>query len=69
MICIDLNQCQSNPCLNGGKCFYSINSNRFLCKCVEKWNGTYCETEKSKYKKEFMLFKVVRQKENRFLKR
>jgi len=41
--------------LNGGKCFYSINS--FGCKCLEGWNGTYCENVKCKYKKELIHFK------------
>jgi len=57
-----LNQCKSKPCLNGGKCLYSINSNSFLCDCLEGWNGKFCETFKGKYKKRKYTFKKLSRK-------
>ncbi len=36
--------CQTKLCLNGGTCFYSMNSNTITCHCKQGWNGTRCET-------------------------
>ena len=43
--CVDINECEPQPCLNGGTCTDGINS--FTCTCAEGWTGDHCE--KSKY--------------------
>jgi len=40
----DINDCESNPCKNGGTCIDGINS--YKCICSDGWEGTYCETSK-----------------------
>jgi len=36
------NQCQRNPCLNGGSCY--LTATGFACACVVGYNGTTCQT-------------------------
>ncbi|KAF4802579.1 Protein jagged-1 [Turdus rufiventris] len=38
----NINDCESNPCRNGGTCIDGINS--YKCICSDGWEGTYCET-------------------------
>lgn len=38
----DINDCESNPCKNGGTCIDGVNS--YKCICSDGWEGTYCET-------------------------
>uniref|UniRef100_A0A8C0UNG6 Delta-like protein n=1 Tax=Cyanistes caeruleus TaxID=156563 RepID=A0A8C0UNG6_CYACU len=38
----NINDCESNPCKNGGTCIDGINS--YKCICSDGWEGTYCET-------------------------
>ena len=38
---IDVNECASNPCLNGGSCIDLIG--RFSCRCPEGFDGKNCE--------------------------
>lgn len=42
---VELNECQSNPCQNGGSCTDKING--YLCTCVPGFVGTNCEIGKS----------------------
>ena len=44
---LDVNECNSNPCKNGGACVDEINS--FSCKCSEGYSGYDCSTSKSYY--------------------
>lgn len=37
----DIDECLSNPCLNGGTCIDEING--FTCNCTEQWMGQTCE--------------------------
>ena len=43
---LDINECQSGPCQNGGTCIDGINS--FSCSCVPGagWEGSKCEKSK-----------------------
>ena len=41
---LDINECESAPCLNDGLCVDGINSYR--CKCKENYVGENCETSK-----------------------
>ena len=40
----DINECSSNPCLNGGTCTDQIN--RYICACPVWTEGVSCETGK-----------------------
>ncbi|KAH0621871.1 hypothetical protein JD844_023572 [Phrynosoma platyrhinos] len=37
----NINDCESNPCKNGGTCIDGINS--YKCICSDGWEGTFCE--------------------------
>ena len=39
---LDINECYSNPCLNGGTCVDGVNS--FHCNCIAYFIGARCET-------------------------
>ena len=41
---LDIDECASKPCLNGGKCVDGINS--FTCKCAPGFMGKNCEKSK-----------------------
>lgn len=38
---VNVDDCQPNPCRNGGLCIDRINS--FYCNCTEDWMGVVCE--------------------------
>ncbi|KAM5271039.1 sushi, nidogen and EGF-like domain-containing protein 1 isoform 3-T4 [Hipposideros larvatus] len=42
---LDVNECASHPCQNGGACTNGINS--FSCQCPDGFGGPTCETAKS----------------------
>ena len=37
---INVNECEPNPCLNGGTCTDRVNG--FTCQCAAGWTGTNC---------------------------
>ena len=39
---LDIDECQSNPCQNGGNCVDGVNS--FTCTCADGYTGTVCGT-------------------------
>ena len=39
--CLEINECDPNPCLNGGTCFDLIQDYR--CNCTWPFNGRNCE--------------------------
>lgn len=39
---LDINDCESNPCRNGGTCIDKINV--YQCICADGWEGPNCET-------------------------
>ena len=41
----DINDCESNPCRNGGTCIDGVNS--YACICSGGWEGAHCETSAS----------------------
>ncbi|KAM6985160.1 protein crumbs homolog 2a [Aplochiton taeniatus] len=41
---LELDECQSNPCSNGGSCLDRLN--RFLCVCPGGFSGATCDTSK-----------------------
>ena len=38
----ELNECDSNPCRNGGECKDALNG--YTCGCITGYNGTNCES-------------------------
>ncbi len=40
----DINECQSRPCQNGGRCEDGVN--RYTCVCQPGYAGTNCEISK-----------------------
>ncbi|MEJ1278809.1 jagged 1 [Cricetulus griseus] len=41
----NINDCESNPCKNGGTCIDGVNS--YKCICSDGWEGAYCEASDS----------------------
>ena len=42
ILLIDIDECSSNPCMNGATCTDAVNS--YTCACVAGYTGTHCET-------------------------
>ncbi|XP_022101039.1 uncharacterized protein LOC110984815 isoform X2 [Acanthaster planci] len=42
-VCLDINECASAPCLNGGTCLNKVNA--YECVCTSSWTGVNCETD------------------------
>lgn len=38
----NINECMSNPCLNGGNCTDGVNG--FTCYCTAQWTGPLCQS-------------------------
>ena len=41
---IDIDECSSNPCLNGGSCTDQVNG--YVCSCPPTYTGAQCQTGK-----------------------
>ena len=39
---LDINECHSDPCMNGGTCVDG--TFQYTCTCVNGYTGTHCET-------------------------
>lgn len=50
---LDIDECQSTPCQNGGSCNDLVN--RFECDCTERYNGTICEKGMTGFKIRFAV--------------
>ena len=44
---VDINECEDNPCQNGGTCEDKINS--YSCTCIKGYVGENCETGRKTY--------------------
>lgn len=47
LLSVEINECSSRPCQNGGTCVDGANS--FTCDCASGWTGTLCELGKNVY--------------------
>ena len=45
-MCVDINDCDPNPCQNGGVCNDQVNG--FTCDCQAGYDGDVCENSKEK---------------------
>ena len=52
---VDIDDCESAPCLNGGTCQDGVNA--FTCKCVSGFTGYFCEI--SKYLHSLCTFIII----------
>ena len=43
----DINECASNPCINGATCVDRVNS--YTCACMNGYTGNTCETGMYRY--------------------
>ena len=50
----EINECESNPCLNGGTCIDRINN--FECQCRDSIRGATCDEGKVIFKLYFKYF-------------
>ncbi|XP_033642813.1 uncharacterized protein LOC117302931 isoform X2 [Asterias rubens] len=41
--CIDINECASTPCMNGGTCLNQVN--QYTCICTVSWTGDNCDMD------------------------
>ena len=44
---VDVDECVSSPCQNGGNCTDAVNG--YTCVCVEGYTSNNCETSRSTY--------------------
>ena len=42
LLVVEINECASSPCHNGGSCVDGDNG--FTCSCISGYDGTLCET-------------------------
>lgn len=54
LLFLDINDCISSPCKNGGTCVDGVNS--FQCFCQEGWEGKYCQISKCNYFNKLIRF-------------
>ena len=45
IVLVDINECSSNPCMNGATCTDAVNA--YTCGCVAGYTGSHCETGRS----------------------
>lgn len=39
-MCVDVDECSDDPCINGGICKNNVGS--FTCTCAQGWEGETC---------------------------
>ena len=44
ILILDIDECASGPCMNGGFCADGVN--RYRCNCLPGWSGDRCQTSK-----------------------
>ena len=47
---IEIDECASSPCQNGGTCRDLVNG--FMCDCADGYEGMHCEIGKAKHKQQ-----------------
>ena len=50
----DIDECLSEPCQNGGTCING--ENEYSCSCIAGWQGDNCETSKTSFNFQEILF-------------
>jgi len=44
LLSLDVDECSSNPCMNGGSCQDDVDG--YSCACIAGYSGVHCETGK-----------------------
>ena len=58
IILLDIDECASDPCRNGGTCYDGING--YACNCANGWTGATCESgESNKFVEYFSIVEQV----------
>lgn len=50
---LDINECESSPCLNGGTCIDFVNG--YHCLCLPGWEGATCQNGKNIYHLDLLM--------------
>lgn len=55
----DINDCESNPCHNGGTCIDKVSV--YQCICADGWEGDHCEISKPRPRPPPPIVRVLRE--------
>ena len=58
LFCVDTNECDGDPCINGATCNDDVNS--YTCDCAAGYTGQYCEIGRWLSKELFALHTLRR---------
>ena len=56
---LDINECSSSPCRNGGMCVDQVNG--YVCNCQPGYQGVHCQTSKLSFQ---ILFSYLEESDN-----
>lgn len=63
---VDINECDSSPCENGGSCEDEVDD--YTCHCLAGYSGDHCQTGKITLSFFFVVFSFIQHSINSLLK-